>query len=129
MLLLQTKSDLCYSGFFWPCHVACAILVPRAGMDPLTPQWRRRVLNTGPSGRSLLYFLKEKILSDSPVAFRNVQNAQICRSRWAPPTFLSWGFCSSPSTHPSRGITEGKLHPLCIRDCFLLLEQSSPNLC
>ena len=39
--------------FFWPCHAASRILVPQPGINPLTPCiWKRRVLTTGPSGKS-----------------------------------------------------------------------------
>ena len=36
--------------FFWPCHVACGILVPWPGIEPgLSALWMHRVL-TGPPG-------------------------------------------------------------------------------
>ena len=43
--------------FFFFCHEACAILVPRPGIEPHPGQWKRRVLTTGPPGNSLAYCL------------------------------------------------------------------------
>ena len=38
---------------FWPCSVACGILVPQSGME----QWKHWVLTTGPTGNSHLFIL------------------------------------------------------------------------
>ena len=38
--------------FFWPCHTACRILVPRPGIEPGPRQLKHRVLSTGPPGKS-----------------------------------------------------------------------------
>ena len=42
-----------FSFFFWPCHMACGILVPQPGIDPRSWQWKHLVLPTGPSENSL----------------------------------------------------------------------------
>ena len=39
--------------FFWPCHMACGILVPQPGIKARSWQWKHLVLPTGPSGNSL----------------------------------------------------------------------------
>ena len=41
--------------FFWPRHVACGILVPRPGIEPMPPAVKAPspVLTTGPPGKSL----------------------------------------------------------------------------
>ena len=31
--------------FFWPCHTACGILVPRPGIEPVPPAVEARGLN------------------------------------------------------------------------------------
>ena len=38
--------------FFWPCCVACGILVPQPGIAPVPLQWKHLVLTTGPPGNS-----------------------------------------------------------------------------
>ena len=35
----------CLFGFFWPCHVACGILVPRPGTEPVPPAVEVQSLN------------------------------------------------------------------------------------
>ena len=37
---------------FWPCHVACGILVPLPEIEPGPRQWRPWILITGPPGNS-----------------------------------------------------------------------------
>ena len=37
---------------FWPCHIACGILVPWPGIESTTLHWKSRVLTTGPPGKS-----------------------------------------------------------------------------
>ena len=44
--------------FFWPCHVACRILVPRPRIKPGPRQWEHWLLTTGLPGNSLLTILK-----------------------------------------------------------------------
>ena len=42
-----------YSHFsFWPCHIACEILVPQPRIEPGPQQWKHQVLTTGPPGNS-----------------------------------------------------------------------------
>ena len=41
--------------FFWPCCMACGILVSEPGMDPCYLQWKLRILTTGLPGKSLLH--------------------------------------------------------------------------
>lgn len=41
------------SSFFWPHHMACAILVPWPGIDPVCPALQGRFLTVGPRGQSL----------------------------------------------------------------------------
>ena len=36
-LLGETFSSLVFSSFFWPCYVACGILVPSPGIEHGTP--------------------------------------------------------------------------------------------
>ena len=36
---------LLFVCLFWPCHVACGILVPRPGMEPIPPAVEVRSLN------------------------------------------------------------------------------------
>ena len=43
--------------FFWPCILACSILVPQSEMKPKPPALEHRVSTTGPSGKSLAYSL------------------------------------------------------------------------
>ena len=38
------------------CSTLCGILVPRAGIKPVSPAAEGRLLTTGPPGKSLLYF-------------------------------------------------------------------------
>ena len=38
---------------FKPCHVACGILLPLPGTQPVPLQWKHRALTTGPSGKSI----------------------------------------------------------------------------
>ena len=42
--------------FFWPHHVACAILVPQPRIEPGPQQWKHRVLTIGPPGNSQDHF-------------------------------------------------------------------------
>ena len=37
---------------FWPYYLACGILVPQAGIEPMPPQWKHGALTTGPPGKS-----------------------------------------------------------------------------
>ena len=38
--------------FFWLCCMACGILVPRLGIEPVPPRQQHGVLTTGPPGKS-----------------------------------------------------------------------------
>ena len=44
-----------YFFFFWPHCEACEILIPNQGSNPHPPQWKHRVLITGPPGKSLIF--------------------------------------------------------------------------
>ena len=45
--------------FFWPQWAACGILVPQPGIELVPLQWKRRVLTTGPPGKSLMAVISE----------------------------------------------------------------------
>ena len=40
-------------GDFWPRHMACGMLFPRPGIEPMPLQWKCRVLATGLLRKSL----------------------------------------------------------------------------
>ena len=44
--------------FFWPCHAACGIIVPRPGIEPVSRQWMCWVLTTGFQGITQISFFK-----------------------------------------------------------------------
>ena len=46
------KSNTYCSLFFWPCHMACRILLPQPGIKPMPPIVEAGVLSTGPSQNS-----------------------------------------------------------------------------
>ena len=48
-----------FFSFFWPCHAACGILVPWAGIKLGVWQWMHLVLTTGPRGNSPYPFLSD----------------------------------------------------------------------
>ena len=45
--------------FFWPCHMARGILLPRPGMEPVSLQGKHGVPATGQPGNSLLWRLSD----------------------------------------------------------------------
>ena len=47
---LHTVFEIRIIFFFFPCHMACGILVPQQGIEPL--HWKHTVLTTGPPGKS-----------------------------------------------------------------------------
>ena len=52
--------------YFWPCHVACGILVPRPGIEPTPPALGARSLNPWTTGE-VLHF-KHKCLWLDPLS-------------------------------------------------------------
>ena len=78
--------------FFWPCPVACGILVPQPGIEPGPWQWNRQVLTTGPPGYSR-YFIWER---------RNL--GPKCRKLLAkcPRTSKCWGLHFTASLSPEQ---------------------------
>ena len=72
--------------FFWLCCAACGILVPNQGSNPCPLQWKRRVLTTGPPGKSqqvilLLDFSHDFCKSVTP-EFRSI-NVRYERTKYA----------------------------------------------
>ena len=61
--------------FFFGC-AACGILVPRLGIEPSPMHWKRRVLTTGPPGKSL----KDIILSER---IQETKECILCASVYA----------------------------------------------
>ena len=47
-----------YLFYFWPCHMACGILVSQLGIEPVPPAVEARRLPTGPLGKFLKLLLK-----------------------------------------------------------------------
>ena len=61
----QAQYSLVYKGYLmciilfyftlWLRRTACVILIPQKGIEPRPPQWKHRVLTTGPPGNSLYF--------------------------------------------------------------------------
>ena len=66
--------------FFWPCYVACGILVPRPGIEPRLWQWQHRVLSTGLPGNSLSSLFKFFFLFADKIAWVPLPCFQVHRS-------------------------------------------------
>ena len=43
-----------FKSMFWPCSVACGILVPGPGIEPEPRHWQHRVATTGPGRPQLV---------------------------------------------------------------------------
>ena len=48
ILPILQKNHLNFFFFFWPCHVACRILVPQPGIEPGPYHWATRELPSAP---------------------------------------------------------------------------------
>ena len=53
--------------FLFFCHMACGILVPQPGIEPVSLHWKHRVLNTGPTGRSSVGSLELMLQAPPPL--------------------------------------------------------------
>ena len=56
------------SFFFWLCHMACEILLPCSGVEPMLPAVKRGALTTGPWGKSPHMF-SFQLCSSTPCPF------------------------------------------------------------
>ena len=67
-------NDQCMFIYFWLRGVACRILVPQSGIEPMPLQWKLGVLTTGPpekspDGLSVKYSLLYETLGTLPLVF------------------------------------------------------------
>ena len=61
--------------YFWPCPVACGILVRKPGMELMPLQWKRGVLTIGPPGSS-----PERVIWGSEIVRESLQRLKCYHS-------------------------------------------------
>ena len=68
-----------YFLFFWPCHVACRILVPRQGIEPVSPAVEAPSLNHWTAREVPLPFLTHSLSFLSGLFQASFKYLKLCR--------------------------------------------------
>ena len=85
--------------------------------------------NSCPHGYRLCYTSWKRKSSMTPCNLEECPKCLALQPPWVPPTFLSQWVCPFSIYSSTTRNHWGTLHTLCIKDHFLLLEQSCPKLC
>ena len=132
---LPTYTFICVVLFWLRC-VACGILVPWPGIEPLPRQWNRQVLTTGPPGNSpflcvlIIVYLRHCKISYLVPEFANKSEHEsslfIKISIWNKLSFLQGPWCWTTSGGFSAWYTSERSHH---QRCHCDSRSATPTYC